>query len=156
MKKCLCRKLIWHFKFTFYFHKTYLNSTIYYSKSLEVLKLYTENAEHLVLPEVLKLLTSPSTLDINLWTCLKSVTGDIKFWWNKGTFWIIFENKRKHARLEVSSLTCLKKTTNQFDYTNLIIHSYLIQKKLCIAVFWFTPIWRTENLLSMLLVLEIK
>lgn len=91
-------------KFISYFHKTYLNSTIYYSQSLEVLNLYSENAEHLVLTEVLKLLTSPSILQINLWTCLKSVTGDIKFWWNKGTFWIIFENKRKHARLEIGSL----------------------------------------------------
>lgn len=41
------------FKFTFNFHKIYLNSTIYYSQSLSVLKL-NENAEHLVLPEVLK------------------------------------------------------------------------------------------------------
>lgn len=99
-------------KFIFYFHKTYLNSTIYYSQSLEVLKSYSENAEHLVLTEVLKLLTSPSILQINLWTCLKSVTGDIKFWWNKGTFWIIFENKRKHTRLEIGSLAEKKPETN--------------------------------------------
>lgn len=98
-----CRKFIWHLKFTFYFHKTYLNSTIYYSQH-SVLKWHTENVEHLLLPEVLKLLTPPSILQINLSTCLKSVTGDIKFWWNKGTFWIIFENKRKHTRLEISSL----------------------------------------------------
>lgn len=84
-----------------------------------------------------KIIKTPSILQINFWTCLKSVTSDIKFWWNKGTLWIIFESKRKHVRLEINSLVCLKNKQIWWYKFNYVLRPDK-KETMHIAVFCFT------------------